>query len=94
MSLIKHVTLQKIVAHDFRYDPRIYKRVVSDEKYYILFVNISTTECPLSNLYIIFIAFIFLVYDLQHRNSFAPYRSTYTSVLIGINLSMMLGFTF
>ena len=22
MSLIKHVTLQKIVAHDFRYDPR------------------------------------------------------------------------
>ena len=24
MSIIKHVTLQKIVAHDFRYDPRIY----------------------------------------------------------------------
>ena len=23
MSIIKHVTLQKIVAHDFRYDPRI-----------------------------------------------------------------------
>ena len=22
MSIIKHVTLQKIVAHDFRYDPR------------------------------------------------------------------------
>ena len=22
--MIKHVTLQKIVAHDFRYDPRIY----------------------------------------------------------------------
>ena len=22
-SIIKHVTLQKIVAHDFRYDPRI-----------------------------------------------------------------------
>ena len=22
MSVIKHVTLQKIVAHDFRYDPR------------------------------------------------------------------------
>jgi hypothetical protein len=25
LSIIKHVTLQKIVAHDFRYDPRIYK---------------------------------------------------------------------
>ena len=24
MSIIKHVTLQKIVAHDFRYDPRTY----------------------------------------------------------------------
>ena len=24
MSTIKHVTLQKIVAHDFRYDPRKY----------------------------------------------------------------------
>ena len=24
LSIIKHVTLQKIVAHDFRYDPRIY----------------------------------------------------------------------
>ena len=23
MSIIKHVTLQKIVAHDFRYDPRM-----------------------------------------------------------------------
>ena len=23
LSIIKHVTLQKIVAHDFRYDPRI-----------------------------------------------------------------------
>ena len=25
MSIIKHVTLQKIVAHDFRYDPRNYE---------------------------------------------------------------------
>jgi len=25
LSIIKHVTLQKIVAHDFRYDPRILK---------------------------------------------------------------------
>ena len=27
MSIIKHVTLQKIVAHDFRYDLRIYGKV-------------------------------------------------------------------
>ena len=27
MSIIKHVTLQTIVAHDFRYDPRSYKDV-------------------------------------------------------------------
>ena len=27
MSIIKHVTLQEIVAHDFRYDPRIYRGV-------------------------------------------------------------------
>ena len=26
MSIIMHVTLQKIVAHDFRYDPRIWLR--------------------------------------------------------------------
>ena len=26
MSIIKHVTLQKIVAHDFRYDPHTYRR--------------------------------------------------------------------
>ena len=30
MSIIKHVTLQKIVAHDFRYDPRtIIVRVIA-----------------------------------------------------------------
>ena len=29
-----------------------YKRIVSDGKYYILFVNISTTGCPLPNLLI------------------------------------------
>ena len=28
MSIIKHVTLQKIVAHDFRYDPRIYYKEI------------------------------------------------------------------
>ena len=25
MSIMKHVTLQTIVAHDFRYDPRMYQ---------------------------------------------------------------------
>ena len=29
MSIIKHVTLQKIVAHDFRYDPRKNDRLSS-----------------------------------------------------------------
>jgi hypothetical protein len=28
LSIIKHVTLQKIVAHDFQYDPRTYCGVV------------------------------------------------------------------
>ena len=28
MSVIKHVTLQKIVAHDFRYDPRIWRLTI------------------------------------------------------------------
>ena len=27
MSIIKHVTLQKIVAHDFRYDPRMRRHI-------------------------------------------------------------------
>ena len=27
MSIIKHITLQKSVAHDFRYDPRIIFKV-------------------------------------------------------------------
>ena len=29
MSIIKHVTLQKIVAHDFRYGPRIIIIIIS-----------------------------------------------------------------
>ena len=28
MSIIKHVTLQKIVAHDFRYDSRILRQQI------------------------------------------------------------------
>ena len=30
MSIMKHVTLQKIVAHDFRYDPLSIHRVVHE----------------------------------------------------------------
>ena len=29
MSIIRHVTLQKIVAHDFRYDPRKYGGILA-----------------------------------------------------------------
>ena len=40
----------------------IYKRVVSDEKYYILFVTISTMGCPLSKM----------VYSSAFGHSFFP----------------------
>jgi hypothetical protein len=30
LSIIKHVTLQKIVAHDFQYDPRTIGQLVAD----------------------------------------------------------------
>ena len=30
MSIIKHITLQKIVAHDFRYDPRISQLTIKE----------------------------------------------------------------
>jgi hypothetical protein len=36
LSIIKHVTLQKIVAHDFRYDPRSLSR------------NFSTNRCVIT----------------------------------------------
>ena len=32
MSIIKHVTLQKIVAHDFRYGPRTIQALVGRKK--------------------------------------------------------------
>ena len=37
MSIIKHVTLQKIVAHDFRYDPRI-KDIKNNYAYLFMFL--------------------------------------------------------
>ena len=36
MSIIKHVTLQKIVAHDFRYDPRKTESIYMNACIYIL----------------------------------------------------------
>jgi len=40
LSIIKHVTLQKIVAHDFRYGPRTYRTgKVYKPVYYLSDVN-------------------------------------------------------
>ena len=33
MSIIKHVTLQKIVARDFRYDPRTYVHITKTRRF-------------------------------------------------------------
>jgi hypothetical protein len=33
LSIIKHVTLQKIVAHDFRYDPRTIGNAIKFKTY-------------------------------------------------------------
>ena len=41
MSTIKHVTLQKIIAHDFQYDPRIsatYVAIFRETQTIILFL--------------------------------------------------------
>ena len=43
MSIIKHVTVQKIVAHDFRYDPRNRSSGLVDEGF---------ISCSLQNSYI------------------------------------------
>ena len=50
MSIIKHVTLQKIVAHVFRYDPRIYMlsrliQFVVAECTRVSLLNRSTCQC-------------------------------------------------
>ena len=36
MSIIKHVTLQKIVAHDFRYDPRMFGKLTKVQLFSIV----------------------------------------------------------
>ena len=45
MSIIKHVTLQKIVAHDFRYNPRILYPTRDTR-----FKNFTTTQGPFKSL--------------------------------------------
>ena len=44
MSIIKHVTLQKIVAHDFRYDPRIFEEVQCTRHRDIQSPSVATTS--------------------------------------------------
>ena len=44
MSIIKHVTLQKIVAHDFRYDPRIYTGTLGNRPLHGLTSNADSTR--------------------------------------------------
>ena len=44
MSVIKHVTLQTIVAHDFRYDPRTIRRGVDWKTFFFCQVRTRRTE--------------------------------------------------
>ena len=59
MSIIKHVTLQKIVAHDFRYDPHI--RYTLTAHLYLLRKLRNSTATPSFTLY---------AYMLRTENSF------------------------
>ena len=43
MSIIKHVSLQKIVAHDFRYDPR---KIVISVRYELRLKQQLTIDRP------------------------------------------------
>ena len=49
MSIIKHVTLQKIVAHDFRYDPRKYieNHKINVSSISSLHINVSVDKVQL-----------------------------------------------
>ena len=40
----KHVTLQKIVAHDFQYDPRIYQVDVQMQNFILYFLGNKLPE--------------------------------------------------
>ena len=63
MSIIKHVTLQKIVAHDFRYDPSI-----------IIFFFDIAEKCPSVILFVI-MADPVTVYVTHMRNSCGSWRT-------------------
>ena len=50
MSIIKHVTLQKIVAHDFRYVPRskLHQFCVTQQIYLQLSCSFTCKDCGIS----------------------------------------------
>ena len=56
MSIIKLVTLQTIVAHDFRYDPRTSNTEEHSCKHYILAKTINITHFE----------DVFVALDIQH----------------------------
>ena len=71
MSIIKHVTLQKIVAHDFRYDPRTSRKHEAD-KSPPYGADVKNTQIYTSTLSHIFIACV------EDRFTFLPLlQSTY-----------------
>jgi hypothetical protein len=43
LSIIQHVTLQKIVAHDFRYDPRRFLTAIAEALTCVINSYIRTT---------------------------------------------------
>ena len=62
MSIIKHVTLQKIVAHDFRYDPRNLLRSVKEFLSFVFYAYLSS-----------FGEKIFCIYILQSDDLFTSF---------------------
>ena len=51
MSIIKQVTLQKIVAHDFQYDPRICKKRTNLSLLIAACKNFATCPSPQGDLH-------------------------------------------
>jgi hypothetical protein len=47
LSIIKHVTLHKIVAHDFQYDPRIIKSRPTKTLTHTVHVNVESYRLAL-----------------------------------------------
>ena len=50
MSIIKQITLQKIVAHDFRYDPRNKILTAPEISNLLHFVEFGSTEFEIFSL--------------------------------------------